>query len=251
MTETSLSGLTALVTGTTSGFGQHFAQVLAEAGAKVALTGRRIDRLQALEATLKAQGRDAAGIALDVTDPASIAACLAETEQRLGPVDILVNNAGMNREGMVADLTPEDFDAVMNTNTRGAFLMAQAVGKRMIDRGAGGRIINIASIGAFKVLPGLVTYCMSKAAVVMMTKGLAREWARHGINVNAICPGYIETEINSDWFATEAGARQVKSFPRKRLGQIQDLDGALRLMASPDSGFLTGSVLTVDDGQSL
>lgn len=246
-----LTGQTALITGTTSGLGRRFAQVLARAGANVALTGRRVDRLAPLQAEIEAMGVKSVSLALDVTNAASVTACVEETEQALGPVDILVNNAGMNVESPAADLSAEDFDRIMDTNVRGAFLMAQAVGRRMIARGSGGRIVNIASIGAFTVLPGLVTYCMSKAAVTMMTKGLAREWAREGINVNALCPGYIETELNSEWFHSEGGQRQIKRFPRRRLGQEEDLDGALLLLVSPQSGFITGTVMTVDDGQSL
>ncbi len=246
-----LRGLTALVTGTTSGLGARFAEVLAGAGAQVALTGRRVDRLGPLEDRITATGGRAASIGLDVTDPASVDAAVTAAEERLGPVDILINNAGMNIQSPAVDLTPQAYDQIMDTNVRGAFLMAQAVGKRMIARGAGGRIVNIASIGAFTVLPGLAAYCMSKAALVMMTKSLAREWARQGINVNAICPGYIRTEINSAWFDSDGGQKQLRKFPRRRLGTEDDLDGALLLLVSPASDFLTGTILTVDDGQSL
>ncbi len=247
-----LSGKTALITGTTSGFGWRFAQLLSAAGAAVVLTGRRRDRLDALDRAITEQGGRAAAFTLDITDADNIVSVIEAAEGTLGPVDILVNNAGMNVEGRAVDLAPEDFDRIMDTNVRGAFLMAREVAKRMIARGAAeGRIINIASIGGLKVLPGLAAYCMSKAAIVMMTKSLAREWARHGINVNAICPGYIETEINRDWFASEGGRKQIAGFPRRRLGEIEDLDGALMLLAGPQSRFMTGSILTVDDGQTL
>ncbi|MGF1454255.1 MAG: glucose 1-dehydrogenase [Alphaproteobacteria bacterium] len=246
-----LSGQVALVTGTTSGLGVRFARVLAGAGAAVVLTGRRPDRLVALESEIRNGGGQAVCVTLDVTDAQSIRTALAQAEDRLGPVDILVNNAGMNVQAPAADLSPEAYDRIMNTNVRGAFLMAQAVGAGLIARGAPGRIVNIASIGAFTVLPGLTAYCMSKAAVAMMTKSLAREWARHGINVNALCPGYIRTEINSDWFDSEGGQKQIRRFPRRRLGAEEDLDGALLLLVSPDAGFITGTVMTVDDGQSL
>ena len=227
-----LTGKVALVTGATSGLGRRFALILAKAGASVAITGRRVDRLADLKAEIEAMGRKALPVALDVTDTASIAACVEAVEAGLGIVDILVNNAGMNVEAMAHEVTPEGYDTMFNTNVRGAFFMAQAVGARMLMRDQGGRIINIASIGAFTQLPGLVIYTMTKAAIAMMTKSLAKEWARKQINVNAICPGFIETELNSEWFHTEGGARQIKSFPRRRLGTESDLDGTLLLLAS-------------------
>jgi NAD(P)-dependent dehydrogenase (short-subunit alcohol dehydrogenase family) len=246
-----LTGKTALVTGATSGLGRRFALVLAKAGASVAITGRRIDRLATLKAEIEQIGGRAFPIALDVTDPKSIEACVEATETGLGPVSILVNNAGMNVEAMAHEVTPEGYDTMFDTNVRGAFFMAQAVGRRMLARGEGGRIINIASIGAFTQLPGLTIYCMTKAAVAMMTKSLAKEWARKGINVNAMCPGFIETELNSDWFHTEGGQKQIKTFPRRRLGVEADLDGTLLLLASDHARFITGSLFTADDGQSL
>lgn len=248
---TDLKGKTAFVTGATSGLGRRFAKILAEAGANVAIAARRTDRLAALKAEIEAAGGACVCIALDVTDAARIPLAVQEAEKALGPIDILVNNAGMNSFGMVVDLADEGFDAVMNTNVRGPFFLAREVGRSMIARGQGGRIINIASIGALKVLPGLTAYCISKAAIAMMTRCLAREWARHDINVTAICPGYIETEINDDWFASEGGQKQIKSFPRKRLAREDDLDGMLLLLASDQSRAITGSLLTVDDGQSL
>ncbi|MEQ8283003.1 MAG: SDR family oxidoreductase [Parvibaculum sp.] len=249
--EYDLSGKMALVTGATSGLGRRFALVLAKTGAKVAITGRRVERLSALQSEIEAVGGVAAAIALDVTNPASIAACMAEAERVLGPIDILVNNAGMNVQALPAEVTPEGFDTMFDTNVRGAFFMAQAAGRSMMARGAGGRIVNIASIGAHTVLPGLTIYCMTKAAVGMMTRSLAKEWARHQINVNAMCPGFIETELNSDWFGTEGGRKQIKSWPRRRLGVEEDLDGTLLLLASDHGRFITGSLFTIDDGQSL
>lgn len=246
-----LTGKVALVTGATSGLGRRFALILAKSGAAVAITGRRIDRLETLKSEIEAIGGKALAIALDVTDPASITACVDAAEQGLGPVNILVNNAGMNVQALAHEVTPEGYDTMFDTNVRGAFFMAQAVGTRMIARGEGGRIINIASIGAFTQLPGLTIYTMTKAAIAMMTKSLAKEWARKQINVNAICPGFIETELNSDWFESEGGQKQIKSFPRRRLGTESDLDGTLLLLASDHSRFITGSLFTADDGQSL
>lgn len=246
-----LTGKVALVTGATSGLGRRFALILAKAGAKVAITGRRADRLDTLKSEIESLGADAAAIALDVTDTASIAACMTEAEATLGPLNILINNAGMNVQALPADITPEDYDAMFDTNVRGAFFMAQAAGKSMMGCGQGGRIVNIASIGAHSVLPGLTIYCMTKAAIAMMTQSLAREWARHHINVNAMCPGFIETELNSDWFQSEGGRKQIKAWPRRRLGMEEDLDGTLLLLASDHGRFITGSLFTIDDGQSL
>lgn len=246
-----LTGKVALVTGATSGLGRRFALVLAKAGAKVAITGRRVERLAELKAEIEAIGGTAEAVALDVTDTQSIADCLAQTEARLGPLDILINNAGMNVQALLAEVTPEGFDTMFDTNVRGAFFMAQAAGRSMIVRGQGGRIVNIASIGAHTVLPGLTIYCMTKAAVAMMTRSLGKEWARHQINVNAMCPGFIETELNSDWFQSEGGQKQIRTWPRRRLGLEEDLDGTLLLLVSDHGRFITGSLFTVDDGQSL
>jgi NAD(P)-dependent dehydrogenase (short-subunit alcohol dehydrogenase family) len=246
-----LAGKTAFVTGATSGLGRRFARILAGAGANVAIAGRRADRLQTLKAEIETAGGRCSAVVLDVTDAKQIVPALDKAESALGPIEILVNNAGMNSFGMVIDLSDEGFDAVMNTNVRGPFFLARETARRMIARGKGGRIVNIASIGTFKVLPGLTAYCVSKAAIGMMTKCLAREWARHGINVNAICPGYIETELNSEWFESEGGKKQINSFPRKKLMEEDNLDAVLLLLASDQSSAITGSLMTVDDGQSL
>jgi NAD(P)-dependent dehydrogenase (short-subunit alcohol dehydrogenase family) len=246
-----LKGRTAFVTGATSGLGRHFAHVLAGAGAKVAIAGRRADRLAAVKKEIEAKGGTCVTIVLDVTDAARIAPAFDEVEKALGPVDILVNNAGMNARGFVTDISVEDFDAVMDTNLRGPFLMAREAGKRMIARKKGGRIINTGSIGTFRVLPGVAAYCMSKAAIGMMTQCLAQEWARYDINVNAICPGYIETELNSGWLNSESGKARIQTFPKKRLQKESDLDGTLLLLASDASRAITGALLPVDEGQSL
>jgi NAD(P)-dependent dehydrogenase (short-subunit alcohol dehydrogenase family) len=265
-----LLGKVALVTGATSGLGVRFARVLHQASASVAITGRRVERLETLASEMRSEfqtvpieggddltgpGASPAGSifahALDVTNSASIETAISAAEAALGPIDILVNNAGMNVHAMAVDLAEADFDKIMATNIKGAFLMAQAVGRRMIARGKGGRIINIASIGAHRVLPGLTAYCISKAAIAMMTQSLALEWARSGINVNALCPGYIETELNSYWFQSEGGKKQVSRFPRKKLMEERDLDDMVLLLASDASRAMTGSVITIDDGQSL
>lgn len=246
-----LKGRVAFVTGTTSGLGRHFAKVLAAAGAAVAISGRRADRLAALRKEIEKDGGKCADIVLDVTDAAQIGPAVDRAEEALGPVDILLNNAGMSANGPVADISAPDFDLVMATNLRAPFLLAQDIGRRMIRRGKGGRIINIASITAFRVLPGSAPYCISKAGLAMMTQCLAREWARYDINVNAICPGFIETELNREWFETAKGKAQVQSFPKRRLQQAEDLDSTLLLLASDASRAITGSLFTVDEAQSL
>ena len=246
-----LKNQTAFITGATSGFGVRFAEVLSDAGAQVVITGRRVDRLNDLKSRIDAKGGRATALALDVTDVASIRAAVEAAEKQAGPISILINNAGMNVQSPASSLSDADYDRIMDTNVKGAFFVAQAVGLRMVEHQIRGRIVNIASIGSFKALPGLVAYSMSKAAIAMMTKGFAREWAKYHIAVNAICPGFIETELNRDWFATEGGQTQVRSFPRRRLGKEEDLDALLLLLCSQHANFITGSLFTVDDGQLL
>ena len=245
-----LDGRVAFVTGATSGLGRRFAIVLAQAGARVVISGRRQDRLAALAAEIAADGGEAFPIALDVTDGAAVAAAVAEAEERAGPIWLLVNNSGVSVQGAAEKMTAADYDFVMDTNVKGAFLMAQAVGRAMIPRKAG-RIVNVASILGLRVLGHLSLYAMSKAAIVQMTKSLALEWARHDINVNAICPGYIETEMNADYFRSEPGQAFMRRFPRRRIGDPSDLDGMLLTLADPASRFVTGAVIAVDDGQVL
>jgi NAD(P)-dependent dehydrogenase (short-subunit alcohol dehydrogenase family) len=252
MTSFALTGRTAFVTGASSGLGRHFALALAGAGACVAVAARRADRLAEVKSAIAAKGGKAAAITLDVTDAARIDPALDEAEAALGPIDVLVNNAGLNVPGAATELAVEDFDRVIATDLRAPFLLAREVARRMIARKAqDGRIINIASIGSFRVLPGVTPYCIAKAGLAMMTQCLAREWARHGINVNAIAPGFIETELNDEWFSSEKGREQIAGFPRRRLEQPSDLDGLLLLLASEASRRITGSVLTADDAQSL
>lgn len=246
-----LKGHTAFVTGASSGLGRHFANVLADAGAAIAVSARRVGRLQEVVAGIEQRGGRSAAVALDVTDEARIACALDEAEAALGPIDIFVNNAGMNVPGPSLDLAVADFDKIIATDLRAPFLLAREMGRRMIARKQSGRIINIASIGSFRVLPGMTSYCMAKAGIAMMTQCLAREWARYDITVNAICPGYIETELNDTWFSSEKGKEQIRSFTRRRLQQPEDLDGLLLLLASDASSAITGSVLTADDAQSL
>jgi len=255
MSDKPLAGRMAVVTGASSGLGARFARVLSEAGASVAVMARRTDRLEALVAELNAAGGKAVAIALDVADAAAIGPALDQAEAALGPLSIMVNNAGVGGDGMAMDMTVETFDQTMAVNVRAVYFGAVEAAKRMIASGVAeageARIINIASIAAFNQLPGLTVYCASKAACASLTKGLAREWARPRIAVNAICPGYIETEINSDWFQTEGGQKQIKGFPRRRLMDEDVLDEALLMLAGRRAHFITGTMITIDDGQTL
>lgn len=250
-----LDGRTVLITGASSGLGARFARVAAAAGAKLALAARRIDRLESLAREITAGGGVAYAVAMDVTDEASVIAGFDAAQAALGPIDTVIANAGMNSEGLATDVAAEEFDRVMAINVRGVFLTAREGARRMIAAGSRdsrrGRVVLIASIGAQKVLPGLTAYCTSKAAVVMMGRSLAREWANRGINVNVICPGYVETELNADWFATEGGKAQTAGFPRRRLMEADDLDAMALYLASDASRAVTGSIFTLDDGQTL
>jgi NAD(P)-dependent dehydrogenase (short-subunit alcohol dehydrogenase family) len=251
-----LSGRVAMITGASGGLGAQFARTLAQAGAGVVLAARRVERLKTLRAEIEAEGGDAHVVALDVTDPDSVKSAVAHAETEMGTIDILVNNSGVSTTQKLTDVTPEDFDYVMNTNARGAFFVAQEVGKRMIarSRGAapgtftGGRIVNVASMAGLRVLGQIGVYCMSKAAVIHMTRAMALEWGRYGINVNAICPGYIDTEINHHHWQTEAGQKLIAMLPRKRVGQPQDLDAVLMMLCANQSHFVNGAVISADDG---
>ena len=251
-----LSGRVALVTGASSGLGAQFARTLARAGAGVVLASRRVEKLKELRARIEGEGGDAHVVELDVTDHQSIKAAVAHAETEMGSIDILVNNSGVSTTQRIQDVTSEDYDFVFDTNVKGAFFVAQEVGKRMLARArgaapgsfTGGRIINIASMAGLKVLPQIGVYCMSKAAVVHMTRAMAVEWGRFGINVNAICPGYIDTEINHHHWDTEQGRKLIDMLPRKRVGSPQDLDALLVMLASDQSHFINGAVIAADDG---
>ncbi|BAL94943.1 SDR family oxidoreductase [Rubrivivax gelatinosus] len=251
-----LSGRVAFVTGASSGLGASFAKTLARAGAGVVLAARRVERLKTLRAEIEAEGGDAHVVALDVTDTASIASAVAHAETEMGTIDILVNNSGVGQSQKLVDVSPDDYDFVMDTNTRGAFFVAQAVAKRMIARSrgtapgtfTGGRIVNIASAAGLRAFGQLGVYAMSKAAVIHMTRSMALEWGRYGINVNAICPGYIDTEINHHQWQTEAGRKLVDMLPRKRVGKPEDLDAVLMMLCANESHFVNGAVISADDG---
>jgi len=251
-----LAGRVALITGASSGLGVQFAKTLAAAGAGVVLAARRVERLKTLRAEIEAADGDAHVVGMDVTDPDSIRAGIAHAETEMGTIDILVNNAGVSTTQKLTDVTPDDYDFVMDTNARGAFFVAQEVAKRMIARSkgaapgtyTGGRIVNVASTAGLRVLSQIGLYAISKAAVVHMTRAMALEWGRYGINVNAICPGYIDTELNHHHWQSEAGQKLVQMMPRKRLGLPQDLDALLMMLCANESHFINGAVIAADDG---
>lgn len=250
-----LSNRTILITGASSGLGAHFARLLASHGAKVVVAARRTDRLTRLVAEIAASGGQAFAVEMDVSDPASTKAAFDEAQAHFGSIDSVVANAGMNSEGLAIDLEPDEFDALFSVNVKGVFLTIQEAARRMMAAGSKerehGRIVIISSITANTVSPGIAAYSASKAAVQQLGKVVAREWARSGISVNMINPGYIRTDMNSDWFASESGQKQISKWPRKRLMEASDLDPVLLHLVSDAARRVTGSVFTVDDGQSV
>lgn len=242
-----LTGKVALVTGASQGLGARFAETLAASGAAVAVAARQVAKLEELAERIRAAGGTAHAVAMDVTDPASVAAAIENVEAALGPLNVLVNNAGIAVQKPFLEMSPEDYDQVLDTNLKGCFLVAQATARRMKENG-GGSIINISSVLGTEVIGALSTYCASKGGLLQLNRAMALELSRYGIRVNAIAPGYIETPINSGFFKTEPGRNMVKTIPQRRLGQPDDLDGALLLLASGQSAYMTGSVVTVDGG---
>ena len=246
----SLDGQCALVTGASGSLGRHFANVLARAGAAVALAARRLDELEIIAAEIRAAGGAATAIALDVTDAGSIATAFSAAEEKLGPITLLVNNAGVAVTKPLLEYDEADWDKVMDTNLKGAWLVAQEAARRMVEAG-GGNIINIASILGLRVIGGVPAYCASKAGLIHLTKAMALELGPHGVRVNTLAPGYIETDLNRDFFASNAGRSLIERIPHRRLGQLEDLDGSLLLLASDASRYMTGTVVTVDGGHTI
>ncbi|AIB11406.1 2-deoxy-D-gluconate 3-dehydrogenase [Azospirillum argentinense] len=244
----SLTNRTALVTGASAGLGRHFAGVLAAAGARVALAARRRESLDAAVAEIEAAGGQAIAVPLDVTDAASVRAGVREAAGALGGLDILVNNAGATVAKPALDYAEEEWDRVIDTNLKGAFLTAQETARVMREQGRGGSIVNIASILGLRVAGHVVAYTASKAGLVQMTQALALEWARYGIRVNALAPGYMETDLNRDFLATDSGQALIRRVPQRRLGRLADLDGPLLLLCSDASAYMTGAVVPVDGG---
>lgn len=246
-----LQGRVALVTGASGGLGGRFARTLARHGARVVLAARRMQALETLRADIEAEGGEALCVAVDVTDADEVERAFDEAAAHFGPVRILVNNSGIAVTAKLRDLRPEQWQRVLDTNLNGAFLVAQRAAKDMRAACAGGSIINIASILALRVSHGLSAYAVSKAGLDQLTRAMALEFARDGIRVNAIAPGYIETDINREFFATPAGEAMKGRIPQRRLGLPEDLDGPLLLLASEASAYMTGATLVVDGGHVL
>jgi NAD(P)-dependent dehydrogenase (short-subunit alcohol dehydrogenase family) len=244
-----IDGHRALVTGASSGLGRRFALTLAAAGAELIVVARRADKLAGLVAEIEARAGKCIAVSLDVTDAASIAACFDEIERRAGgPADIVVNNAGVTVTKSVLMQNEEDWDAVVGTNLKGGWMVAQEAARRLVAADKGGSLINIASILGERVAGGVAPYAISKAGLVQATKAMALELARYRIRVNAILPGYVVTDLNREFLESEPGQKLRARIPTRRFGQLEDLDGPLLLLASGAGGHMTGSVLAVDGG---
>jgi len=246
-----VTGKVALVTGASSGFGAHFAKILAQHGAKVVVAARRVDRLESLVDDIKADGGEAVAVALDVTDGASVKAAFDQAENTYGVVNIVSNNAGVSDSKMAVNIDENSWDSVLDTNLKGAWLVAIEAGKRMIAAGQAGSIVNTASILGLRVAISQTNYATSKAAVVQLTKNLALEWCRKGIRVNALCPGYFITDLNREYFSTEAGKAYIASTPSRRTGDIEELTAPFLLLASDAGSFVNGVAFPVDGAHSI
>jgi len=238
-----LTGKRALVTGASSGLGAHFARVLASQGVHVVAAARRVDRTTELCDDICADGGRSDPLEMDVADPASVTAALSGQA-----FDIVINNAGTTASASALDHQPEDVDRIIDTNLKGAFHVAREAGAAMVARGEGGVIVNVGSILGLRVAGHVAAYAASKAGLVQLSRALALEWARYGIRVNALCPGYIETELNRDFFASDAGKALIRRVPQRRLGQPSDLYVPLLLMVSDLGRFMTGTEIVADGG---
>ena len=246
-----LTGQVALVTGASSGIGRHLAELLAAAGAKVALAARRVDRLAEAAREIESAGGQGLPIACDVTRSDSVAAAVAKAETDLGALTILVNNAGVVVSKPLFEHTEADWDYVVDTNLKGAWLVAREFAHHLVGLKRPGRIINVSSVLGLRTIGRVPAYCAAKAGLTHLTHVLAMELARYGILVNALAPGYVETDFNRAFFQTEAGKALISRIPVKRLGQTEDLDGAMLLLASPAGAYLTGAVIAVDGGHGV
>jgi len=246
-----LTGRVALVTGASSGLGRHFAQLLARHGADVVVAARRADALASVANEIGALGRRAFVVPIDVRDPASVEAAMRSAVAQASRVDILVNNAGVALTKPALATSDEEWRSVVDTNLDGAFRVARATAQAMADAKRGGAIINIASILGVRVTKQVAPYIAAKAALLRLSEALALEWAMHGIRVNAIAPGYVETELNRDFLRSPAGESMMKRVAMRRFGKPDDLDGALLLLASDAGRYMTGATITVDGGHSL
>lgn len=243
-----MSGTHALVTGASSGLGRHFAAVLAAAGAHVSLAARRTDALDQAVADIRGAGGRCAAVRMDVTDSGSVSSAFEAAEDRAGPVTVVINNAGVAMTKGALDIAEADWNRVVDTNLKGAWLVAQRAAQGMVARTTGGSIVNIASILGIRVAGSVAAYAASKAGVIQLTKALALELARWSVRVNALVPGYIETNLNREFFGSDAGSAIIRRIPQRRLGTLEELDGPLLLLASDASSYMTGSTLVVDGG---
>jgi len=243
-----LNGKIALITGASSGLGLHFSKVLSAAGAHVVVAARRKERLQALCHEIAADGGEASAVTLDVTDAQSVTACFNACEKVAGVPDIVVSNAGTTITKMAVDQTPEDFDQVINANLRGCWLVDTEAARRLIAAQKPGSIINIASILGERVAAAVAPYAISKAGVIQATKAMALEWARYGIRVNALLPGYVRTELNGEFLDSDIGEKLRKRIPSRRFNQVTDLEGPLLLLASDAGRAMSAATLEVDGG---
>ena len=246
-----VAGQVALVTGASSGIGQHFVEVLAAAGAKVALAARRADRLAELAREIESRGGQCLPVSCDVTDRQSIVRAIGAAEDGLGPLSVLVNNAGVVVSKPLFEQTEADWDHVIDTNLKGAWVAAREFAHHLVERKRLGRIINIASVLGFRTIGQVPAYCAAKAGLIHLTHVLAMELARYRILVNALAPGYVETDFNREFFKTDAGQRLISRIPLKRIAQPDDLDGALLFLASAASTYVTGAVISVDGGHGV
>ena len=245
-----MSGETVLITGGGTGLGKQFATVLAGAGARVILCARRVDKLEETVAQIREQGCDAHAIPMDVTCGDSVAAGFKQCLD-IAPLTVLVNNAGIAGESMLLDMPEQEWDSVVNTNLKGAWLVARAAAQQMIDHDQSGSIINIASVLGSSVQKGTAAYAAAKSGVIHLTRAMALEWARYGIRVNAIAPGYYRTDMAEGYLDSPTGQQLLKRIPQRRLGDPAEMDGAILMLASAASAYMTGSVVTVDGGLGL
>ena len=243
-----LFGKSALVTGASSGIGEHFSRTLAAAGSNVVLAARRTKRLEQIASDINASGGEASWIQLNVTDKSNVEAAFKEANAKCGRLDIVINNAGIASAGSALDISEQHWDDVIDTNLKGAWLVAQQAGLCMSADGKGGSLINIASILGQRVMGGVAPYSAAKAALDHLTRVLAYEWARYSVRVNAIAPGYIITDINRDYLNSPMGQKAINRIPQQRFGHPEDLDGAMLLLASDASSYMTGSTIVVDGG---
>ena len=243
-----LTGKRALITGASSGLGWDFAKTLASAGAEVVLAARRRERLETLAAEIRADGGTALVVEMDVTKPNSIQSAFDEVTASGPPASIIVNNSGVSRESWLHEMSEEDWAMTLETNLSGVWRVAKEAAKALMQAGQPGSIINIASITAFRTTHTIGAYAASKAAVEHLTKSMALEWARHGIRVNSLAPGYISTDINAKFMKTEAAQAMIKRIPMRRYGELRELAAPLLLLASDAGSYMTGSTIVVDGG---